>query len=239
MEENGIWTESFRIHAYVVDKNREATIPTLCNLFQEVANNHAFNRQYDYFSMQERGMIWVLNRLNIKVLRYPKWQETLRVSTWVSLFVPFPHRHLEIVDEQGEIVCCAYSLWFSLDSETHRPKRILDFDAPLSDKKTSCEFPQKVVYTEGVSLVSERRVVCSDLDMLGHVNNVKYTEWMLDVLPEIVGDGKPNSLEINYLGEAFINDTILFFMKKEARKIHFALRKKGENTDIIRACFEV
>jgi medium-chain acyl-[acyl-carrier-protein] hydrolase len=238
MEKNGIWTESFCLHAYMVDKNREATLPTLLNFFQEVANGHAFNRQYDFFSMQERGLIWVLNRLNINVLRYPSWQETLWVSTWVSQFAAFPHRHLEIVDNEGKVVCCAYSIWLSLDAQTHRPRRILDFDSPLSDKKTSCNLPQKLQNTEG-GITSERRVVYSDLDMLGHVNNVKYVEWMLDVLHQIEPDLKPASLEINYLNEAFINDTVLFYTKKEAHKMHFLLKRKNDAVDICRACYEI
>jgi medium-chain acyl-[acyl-carrier-protein] hydrolase len=238
MEKNGIWTESFCLHAYMVDKNREATLPTLLNFFQEVANGHAFNRQYDFFSMQERGLIWVLNRLNINVLRYPSWQETLRVSTWVSQFAAFPHRHLEIVDNEGNVVCCAYSIWLSLDAETHRPRRILDFDSPLSEKKTSCHLPQKLQNIEGV-VTSERRVVYSDLDMLGHVNNVKYVEWMLDALHAIEPNIKPKNMEINYINEAFLNEDVLFLTKKEDIKMYFTLKRKSDETDICRASFDI
>jgi medium-chain acyl-[acyl-carrier-protein] hydrolase len=236
MESNGIWTESFTLHAYMVDKNREATLPALLNFFQEVANGHAFNRQYDFFSMQERGLIWVLNRLNINVLRFPSWQETLHVSTWVSQFEPFPHRHLEIVDNEGKVVCCAYSIWLSLDAETHRPRRILDFSAPLSDKKTTCDAPQKLQNTEG-GFTSLRQVVYSDLDMLGHVNNVKYVEWMLDVLHQIEPDVKPKNMAINYINEAFLNENVLFLVKKEANKVYLTLKRKQDEVDICRACF--
>ena len=248
MERDGIWTESFCLHAYMVDKNREATLPTLLNFFQEVANGHAFNRQYDFFSMQERGLIWVLNRLNINVLRYPQWQETLHVSTWVSQFAAFPHRHLEIVDNEGKVVCCAYSIWLSLDAETHRPRRILDFDSPLSEKKTTCNLPQKLQNTvdagnpanggKGV-LTSERKVVYSDLDMLGHVNNVKYVEWMLDALHAIEPNVKPKNMEINYINEAFLNEDVLFYSKKEDAKTYITLKRKSDETDICRASFDI
>lgn len=215
MENNGEWTEAFKIRTFMTDKSLEATMTTIGNLFQDAAGNHANFRKLGYHDMKEQNMFWVLNRLKIQMIRFPKWLEDVNVSTWVSEIQPFSHRHFIMTDTQGKDIGCGYSLWTPIDTITHRIKRLTNFDTPLVDKITLCGTSHKLPDADKVELSSEKLAKFSDLDFLGHVNNVKYVEWMLNDYYRNWGEDKFSSLEINYLNDVYSIRSLLFVQKKK------------------------
>jgi medium-chain acyl-[acyl-carrier-protein] hydrolase len=241
MEQNGIWSENFKITAFMVDRHRKATLFTLQNLCQEAAGNHAHVRQLGYADMQAQGMAWVLNRLRIKVLQYPKWMERVTVKTWVSLMQPFSHRHFEVTSPVSEtnaeevILATAYSIWIPIDTTTKRPKRLTNNDFLLHDRVYDCEIPEKLRDTEGGIFSTERLVQASDLDMLGHVNNAKYVEWLLDDFLSKNKNGQVKVLEINYLSEVFEGSRVQFFCSNTPNEIFYSMKNKADDKEVCRA----
>ena len=221
----------------MVDRNREANVVAIQNMCQEVAGNHANFRQLGFEGMQVRGLAWVLNRLKIKVFQFPKWTETVTVKTWVSQMQPFSHRHFQIIlpDTEGVILANIYTIWIPIDVVTKRPKRVVDFEMPLHEVVYDCEIPEKLVFTEGGIFSSERQVQYSDLDMLGHVNNAKYVEWLFDDFYKNNNDDKSNALEINYLGEVFEGATVQIYAQKEEREVVYTVKNKEDGREVIRA----
>jgi acyl-CoA thioesterase FadM len=166
MEQNGIWSEDLKIRAFMVDRNREANLVAIQNMCQEVAGNHANFRRLGFEDMQAQGLAWVLNRLKIKVLQFPKWTETVTVKTWVSQMSPFSHRHFQILlsnsDEndantveernpdtigKGVVLANVYTIWIPIDMVTKRPKRQVLSDLPLKEMVYDCEIPEKLGFT--------------------------------------------------------------------------------------------
>ena len=247
MEHNGVWSEDIKIRAFMVDRNREANVVAIQNMCQEVASNHANFRGLGFEGMQARGLAWVLNRLKIKVFEFPKWTETVTVKTWVSQMQPFSHRHFQIVlpDTEGVILANIYTIWIPIDVVSKRPKRVFDFDMPLYDVVYDCGIPEKLNFTveernpddggKGDIFSSERQVQYADLDMLGHVNNAKYVEWLLDDFYKNNKEGKPNSLEINYLGEVFEDATVQIFAQKGENEICYTVKNREGGREVIRA----
>ncbi len=251
MEQNGIWSEDLKIRAFMVDRNREANIVAIQNMCQEVAGNHANFRRLGFADMQAQGMAWVLNRLKIKVLQFPKWTETVTVKTWVSQMSPFSHRHFQItlpnfegntVEERnpdnigkGVVLANIYTIWIPIDTVTKRPKRVIDSEMPLNDLTYDCEMPEKMGFTEGGIFSSERLVQYSDLDMLGHVNNAKYVEWLLDDFYRDISINIPNYLVINYLGEVFMGMIVQIFSQKTDNGVVYSVKNKANGKEVCRA----
>ena len=122
MEQNGLWTSTSRIAAFMVDTRRQLTLPMLANLLQEVAGNHATFHQLGFYGMQAQGKFWVLNRLKIEIFQAIRWQETITIQSWVSLMRgPFSHRHFSVLNEDGTEVASAFTLWTALDAQSRRP----------------------------------------------------------------------------------------------------------------------
>ncbi len=83
------------------------------------------------------------------------------------------------------------------------------------------------------------QVAWSDLDVMGHVNNVKYMDWCLDrvLKEEVFGIGAPVSeFEINYLHEALPDERIeLRTYLPGPGKAFIVAKKEGEGKEIFRA----
>jgi acyl-ACP thioesterase len=55
----------------------------------------------------------------------------------------------------------------------------------------------------------ERRALYSDIDYNGHVNNVRYIQWIQDsVDPAVLEQARQARLDINYLGEVKPGETV-------------------------------
>ena len=69
-------------------------------------------------------------------------------------------------------------------------------------------------------------VKLSDIDIINHVNNVKYLEWCLDTLePEIILNQKIKSLDINFLKEVNLLDIVQLHSGKKDNSIDFSITK--------------
>ena len=78
-------------------------------------------------------------------------------------------------------------------------------------------------------MVSERTVVLSDLDIVNHVNNVKYLEWCLDVLDaEIILKQKVISLEMNFLKELSLKDSVAVYERHSEEQSMFSIVKEDK-----------
>jgi acyl-ACP thioesterase len=95
---------------------------------------------------------------------------------------------------------------------TRRPVRVSNelLQEGRKDESVFKDSLQKIKLPGNLNKITHKRVVFSDLDIMGHVNNVKYMEWTLDA---IISDGNINhrvrEFEINFMNEARLGDEIV------------------------------
>src|SRR5438105_13025190 len=100
--ESAIWRGDFRVHSYEVDFKKSASPDSLCRYFQAAAWNQAEELGVGYQRLQSENRIWVLSRLLVKVARYPRWAETVRMHTWPRAAKSvFAMRDFEMCDSGG------------------------------------------------------------------------------------------------------------------------------------------
>ena len=237
-----IFSKEFGISSYDLDPKGQARLTTMANFFQEVAYHHASELGLGYDDMKSRKTTWVLSRMRIHIKRYPVWNERITMETWPSGAEKlFALRDFRVLDSRGEMIGWASTAWLILDIDTHkliRPKEMIDrfrliiqdsqvFDRPL----VRIEIPGKPGH------LSEHRVLFSDLDIVGHVNNVKYMEWCLDAA---ISDDSAQwdicELEINFNHEALFGDLIrLGGSEDEQGNSCFIAVREGDGQEIFRA----
>jgi medium-chain acyl-[acyl-carrier-protein] hydrolase len=237
METNGIWTETVIIPSFMVNKDLEATFVTIGNLFQEAAGNHAIYRKLGYFDLKEQNMMWVLNRLKIQMVRFPKWREAVIIKTWVSDMQPFSNRHYLLQNTEGVDIGYGSALWIPIDATTFRPKRVTIEDSFLLIKELPCGLPSKLNEITDAELCSERQVKYADIDFLSHVNNVQYISWILDDFYAQSGSCIYKTLEINYLNQCSENDSVSIFYKKVENELYYSIKRNSDDKEICRAHF--
>ena len=238
------FSREFTVSSYDLNPNGQARLTTMANYFQEMAYHHANLLGFGYEDMNERKTMWVLSRMRIRINRYPVWDDQLSVETWHrGMERLFGLRDFRVKSMDGKVLGVASSAWLILDSETRRPIR--PADGVLSQNmRTDSVFKEKldkIPVPEQMEELARRKVQFSDLDIVGHVNNVKYMEWCVDTL---MADGSFNKeireLEINFMHEALLGDTIsirgvLPEVSSIGSSSTFIARREGDDQEIIRA----
>ena len=181
----------------------------ICNLFQIVAGIHADLGGISYLDMQQHNQAWVLSRMRIEISKLPKWKDVITIKTWIkTLENSRSIRCLEMYLNDEKIVGCE-TLWAIFNTKTRRPDALAvaheHFEKfPIKATESSVD---KVNLQNINKTIFEREVHLSDLDVVNHVNNVKYLEWCLNLIDsKDVLNQKISSFEMNFLKELSLND---------------------------------
>ncbi len=207
------FSKEFSISSFDLNPKGQARLTTMADFFQEMAYHHASHLGFGYDDMNEKQTMWVLSRMRIRIDRYPVWDERVKVETWhKGMERIFGLRDFKVTDSSDRVIGSASSAWLILDSKTKRPVRPNDevlrhgigeesvFEAKLEKIQHPAEMEEKTV----------RKVVFSDLDIMGHVNNVKYMEWCIDTaMSEQNVEREIREIEINFMHEALLGDVII------------------------------
>jgi acyl-ACP thioesterase len=204
--------EKHTIASYQMDLNGLATLPVLCDFFQEIAGNHASANGFGFPQMIKAGHMWVLTRLKVEVDRYPKWNQDIILTTWVRNRAGFfSERDFLIMDKDQNRLGGALSGWMLLDLKTGRPKTVdhIPLDIQMFPNEHAVVEPLKKIKTlDRSDRVITKTAEFQDIDVNMHVNNVKYTEWFLSAFPfEFRKNNRVTAYEINYTAEMKFGDT--------------------------------
>jgi acyl-ACP thioesterase len=142
--------------------------------------------------------------MKIKFFRMPRVGDLITLRTWPKTIQQklFYIRDFEILDRSGERLAAATSAWLVINASTRRlvPPQSLDLNLPAVNDLIGLDEPLDRL---GYAQDSEERLrVCagySAVDILGHVNNSRYVEWICDAFPvETFRQRKLDWLQINY-----------------------------------------
>lgn len=207
------YTVPFTVRSYEVAANGIVTLSNICNYFQEAAGIHADHLNFDITQLQEKGFTWVLYKMQVEVLRFPRrWDEVVVRTKPSSGDGLRAYRDYELLDAAGNRLAAAVSQWMVLNTKTKRPVRIPDeiVQLGLSNQNHVLQpdtKPLKASGTKDAELLL--RAGSHDLDMNNHVNNVKYVEWVTGHLPpELTGSHTCRDIHIQYMAECKAGDSV-------------------------------
>lgn len=235
------FSREFTISSYDLNPRGQARLTTMANFFQEMAYHHANQLGFGYEDMNSRQIMWVLSRMRIRMDLYPVWDDRVSVETWhKGMNRLFGLRDFRVRDQDGQVLGLASSAWLILDNQTRRPVRP-DADVlndGIGSESVFEENLHKIQLPPRMDEIARRQVQFSDLDIVGHVNNVKYMEWCIDALisKELI-EREIRDMEINFLHEALQGDTIILSRSSdsESKEFYFLARRAEDDREIIRA----
>lgn len=181
----------------------------LCNLLQLTAGLHADLGGISFTDMQEFHQAWVLSRMRLEIDQLPRWRDCVTIKTWVkTLENSRSIRCLEMYLNGTKIVGCE-TYWAVINTKTRRPDALAlphdhfeKFEIAATNEPTS-----KITMDDKTDSIASKVVVLSDLDVVNHVNNVKYMEWCLDLEdPEKLLNQDVSTLDINFIRELNLDD---------------------------------
>jgi acyl-ACP thioesterase len=241
--ERNILEQDCSIRSYEIDAGGKLSSPSIFNLLQDAASNHALRLGVSVHQLLEKNYTWVLSRMMLKMGAFPAWRDLIRIRTWPSgIQTVFALRDFEILDNTGQIIGSAVSAWIVIDADKRRPVRPTSFADQINSVKDLRAFDHPLNKLPRVDAAdSENRffVRYHDLDINQHVNNVSYIEWLLESTPGFGREGLTlKELELNYLGEAFKGDRIISMCRKDdgpgTRFTHRIVREEDQ-LELVRA----
>ena len=214
MENNNIWEYKFKVRSFDVDKNKSITLTSISEYLQEVAGDHANSMGFGYRQLVLQDMVWILSGIKIEVERFPLWEEEIRIETWIVGNDKFlSRRDFEWYDSKGNLIIKASTNWILFNTATRRPQLVERMEFPVE------MYPNKVATTSPISNIRskfdddnpyEYKVRYTDLDMIGHMNNTKYIQLLMNYYGEEFQKTKKfYSIDINFKTEAKLNDALL------------------------------
>lgn len=203
---------NFIVKSYDTYPNGKLSMTSLLDFLQETAGIHAIKLNFGMEELSARNETWVLSRMRVEIDRWPERGEAIVVETWPKgVDRLFAVRDFLVYDKKGEIVARSSSYWLLVNKETKRPKPFESYisDQLKSDRSGIDQRLGKLPNLKTVDYSDKRKSMYSEIDENWHVNNVKYTEWIIDAMPyEILEERILRSYEINYLSEIKIGESI-------------------------------
>ncbi len=185
----------------------------LCNMLQLTAATHSEIGGISFVDMQVSDQAWVMSRMRLEVIALPKWKDIVTVKTWINTLENSRSVRAFEMYVNGRKMIGSETFWAVFNTKTRRPEALAlpydHFELYPDNKATEKTF-SKINIQDDKEMVFEKSVVLSDLDIVNHVNNVKYLEWCLDHVDEkMILNQEIESLEMNFLKELSMKDTVV------------------------------
>ena len=214
-----VWSDSYNVHWSDADAKGDASIISLFNYLQESAIRNAEHLGLGYDAALELKQIWVIVRMQLEVMRYPHWGETIEVRTWPrGVEGLYALRDYEILDGKGLLIAAAASRWIVLDTITRNPVpvNILEEVLHLCDPRKAIALPSTSRMPTGEFILLKKYIVqYSDLDKHNHVNNTRYVEWVVNAFPgNWLNSHEIGEFRIDYNGESYQDDEIAIYAEQ-------------------------
>ncbi len=209
-----IYKDSFTVTSFQMDMYGKVTVPVLCGMMQETASRYCYENSISLSHLNSKNLTWMIVRQYVEFSGYPGWMDKINVSTW-----PRNKKGLRalrdyiVTDADGGILAKSTTTWILIDTVTKRPVRInetVDHIEALEDEKAfETEKSVKIDFPDIPFSGKDFNVRYSDLDLNGHVNNIKYIEWCLDSVPaEFQKSNIVENLSIEFMQETYADDTV-------------------------------
>ncbi len=244
-------TYRYRIEPRDIDASLRVRLYTMGDLILQAANDDAdmlgFGVKDLNAGIGSAGVeaSWVLSRMAVEMHRLPARHEEMDVYTWVSDYGRLmTTRNMTVADEAGIGIGAAVTQWAMIDLSTRRPLDLSSLSSKstsLVDREPPIEKPRKVPAV-GDNDIARRpyTVVYSDIDFNGHVNSMKYLEWMANTLPPEVLTGLSGfRFDINYIHEARLGEALTVCLGVYQEGAHLFDIKNADGVSICRASLSV
>ena len=200
-----IYAQNFKINDAAVDRFGRLKPSMMLFYIQETAGQHCSLLSLDHETLAKKRLFWAVTRHRLQVTRLPHSGETIRVETWPmpTTKVAYP-RSVVAYDENGEEVFRAISLWvlMNLDSRSMVLPCSSGITVDGTLRGTELALPGSLMPVPFANSFS-RKVCFTDLDRNGHMNNTRYLDWALDLLPSSFHEDHPlREMTVCYSAEA-------------------------------------
>ena len=223
--------KSFELRYFEMNEFGVASPTTMLTLLEETAAEHCQSINNSLYQLADKNIGWVLISGIMQMERYPKYKEKITIRTWMSKYSSIKgFRENIIYDEKNNIIGRAKGLWIFFDIERRRPTQIFEEIkekwSESNDLSIRADISKKIEPIDVADFQLSFKVNRYDTDMIRHVNNIRYLQWVVESIPdEIINNYYLYSIDGRFVSEAHYGDNIIS-LTKELEKT------ESENNDL-------
>ena len=233
------YTKDIIVEWHNCDIRGELRPAAFMNHTQEIAGLHANILGFGYNDLIKQNQVWVLSRIRVKYLKYPKWCDELVLETWhKGMLSLFGLRDFVLHDSAGERAVVATSSWLIMNSNTRKIDRSSVFGSDTyimsrnNDSHAIVEPCGRIRREHDMEYLRTHTVLYSDVDFIGHTNNAKYIEWITDSLDfGFIKENRITEFQINFNAETKIGEKIDIYKKSVTGTTGCTLYFEGRRGD--------
>lgn len=208
----GDFSKTIKVIADQVSPFQSLRTSSLLRLFQDVTVEHTellgLPRQYTL----DKGLLWVVAKQHIEIIRMPRYDETICISTFPSktMHVLFP-RTCEIRNEEGELLVKGTSIWALIDIKSRKMINPNDHGISVPDMSNGREFniPLSNRIPFDLSENGKIKAEYSFCDLNGHINNTSYLDITENMIPvDFLRMHELTLVDIKYVHEVKLGETL-------------------------------
>lgn len=229
-----IYRQQFHIDPVAVDHFGRLKPSMLLLYAQEVAGHHSDLLSFTYDALASRGLFWAIIRNRVQITRLPREHEDITIETWPmpTTRTAYP-RSTVAYDAQGNELFRSVSLWVLMDRESRSMilpgKSGVELEGTLRGLEIASP---RSLSPRPLGNCRSRSVCFTDLDINGHMNNTRYLDWLMDLLPSDFHKNHPiKDFTLCYMNEAREGQTMdITWELDETRALQVDIHRQKEDT---------
>ena len=226
--------EQAQVKGYDCDIHQQASLPAMIRMMHESAMQHVLRLKVSARELAPMNLAWVLYQEKLDVFKRPHLGQTLKILTHPSGKARvFTYRDFHVFDLEDQLLAQASSTWLLMDTQNRRIARYPDFIenmlspsnefSHLSRSEKLAKLASPPAWTTPVT------VQFHDLDFNGHLSNIHYFSWMLDILPhETLAHQHLQQFQICFHEECYLGDTLTIEAQPLENQRYAHVIRKGE-----------
>lgn len=205
------FTQQYTVKWHDTDASRRMRPSMYLVYMQETANLHlkAFGIPLDTLR-DERGLAFLLSRITLRIEQPLYAYDNIEVQTWICESHGLHFGRCYCILRDGKVAAEAYADWGLMDLKAKRLLRSNEFDYGFAaEAPLPAEFSKRVRYPslELMEQVGLRKIVYSDIDYNGHMNNTHYPDLLCDFTPHMESR-RVTGFSLSFLHEAALDHTL-------------------------------
>ena len=231
------YDKQFELRYFEMNEFGTASPTTMLTLLEVTAADHCHSIDHGLYQLAEKNVGWVLISGILQMERYPNYKEKITIRTWLSKYSTIKgDRENIIYDEQKNIIGRAKGLWIFFDISRRRPipifEDIIEKWSFSEEVSIDHNITKKIKPVENPDYEFKVKINRYDTDMIKHVNNIRYLQWVSESVPEeIIENYYLHSIDGRFIAEAHYGQTLILLTQIDVKNHSFTHSIKIEGTD--------
>ena len=236
-----VFSKTYYLAAGECNPQGELPLTLLMTRIIEVATLHANSWGVGYARLIQENQVWVLSRVTIEMMAYPRVNENYRLTTWIEDYNRhFSQRNMRIDDAEGNPLGYVRTIWMVIDMNTRASvdisqlayirENVSDLQCPIEpmSRLHPIQDGRAINYTFGYM----------DCDFNRHVNTVRYLSHLMNLFDMDRYDHNFISrMEISFVKETRYGETAQFIIDDSAPMDTLMSVTDADGNDHVRARF--